>query len=297
MNHGQVDVSNSMSARQLSSSGSCCGPTVPTLELSHADGRSGAGGVLVTLAAVPSLPVLSCQQLPVLPRYWSHQKSVRPVGDVPGAVGLHGPVGRPAHHVAVELVPVRGRRRHRGRVAARQQRRVDSRRPADDLVGHREDHRAAPPVVVEVVVANDVVVAARRSTGRCRRERGRTGRRPSPGTYGIEVVRVEVVVLDQVRVLREAGVAGRREDVGRESERVVVEVVVVDVGGVAVGARVAAGVVVRVAVADLLAVAELRIDARVALIARCRRPRPDTGPSRRCRRPRSSASGRGPRRT
>ena len=60
--------------------------------------------------------------------------------------------------------------------------------------------------------------------------------------------------------------AGRREHVGREAERVVVEVVVVDVGGVAVGARVAAGVVVRVAVADLLAVAELRVDARVALV-------------------------------
>ena len=55
---------------------------------------------------------------------------------------------------------------------------------------------------------------------------------------------------------------GRREDVGREAERVVVEVVVVDVGGVAVRARVAARVVVRVAVADLLAVAELRVDPR-----------------------------------
>ena len=78
VNHGQLDVLNSMSARQLSSSGSCCGPTVPMLELSHADGSSGPGGVLVTLPAEPSFPVLSCQQLPVLPRYWSHQKSVRP---------------------------------------------------------------------------------------------------------------------------------------------------------------------------------------------------------------------------
>ena len=79
VNHGQLAVSNSMSARQLSSSGSCCGPPVPMLEPSHIGGRSGAGGVLVTLTAVPSLPLLSCQQLPVLPRYWSHQKSVRPV--------------------------------------------------------------------------------------------------------------------------------------------------------------------------------------------------------------------------
>ena len=82
-----------MSARQLSSSGSCSGPIVPMLELSHADGRSGAGGVLVTLSGVPSLPVLSCQQLPVLPRYWSHQKSVRPVVTSPVPLGCTVPPG------------------------------------------------------------------------------------------------------------------------------------------------------------------------------------------------------------
>ena len=63
------------------------------LVLSHAEGRSGAGGVLVTLAAVPSLPVLSCQQLPVLPAYWSHQKSVRPVVTSPVPFGSTVPSG------------------------------------------------------------------------------------------------------------------------------------------------------------------------------------------------------------
>src|SRR5207247_2517046 len=71
----------------------CGGPTVPTLEESHADGSSGDGGVLVTPAAVPSLPVLSCQQLPVLPRNWSHQKSVRPVARSPVPLGLTVPSG------------------------------------------------------------------------------------------------------------------------------------------------------------------------------------------------------------
>lgn len=50
---------------------------------------------------------------------------------------------------------------------------------------------------------------------------------------GVEVVRGEVVVLDQAGVLRETGMAGGGEDVGREPERVVVEVVV----DVAVGVR------------------------------------------------------------
>ena len=82
-----------MSAKQLSSSCSCAGPPVPTLVLSHADGRIGAMGVLVTLAAVPSLPVLSCQQLPVLAVYWSHQKSVRPVATSPVPLGSTVPSG------------------------------------------------------------------------------------------------------------------------------------------------------------------------------------------------------------
>lgn len=68
VNQGQLWVSKVMSPRQLASSDSC-GPPVPMLELSHADGKNGAGGVLVTPAAVPSLPRLSCQQLPVLPEY------------------------------------------------------------------------------------------------------------------------------------------------------------------------------------------------------------------------------------
>ena len=55
-----------------------------------------------------------------------------------------------------------------------------------------------------------------------------------------------------------------REHVGREAERVVVEVVVIDVRGVPVGARVAAIVVMGVAVADLLAVAELGVVLLVA---------------------------------
>ena len=155
---------------------------------------------------------------------------------------------------------------------------------------------AAPPVVVEAVVANDVVVAARDPQAGAD---GNGDRRDDVRArhVRVEVVRVEVVVLDQVRVLREARVAGRREDVGRESERVVVEVVVVDLGGVAVGAGVAAGVVVRVAEADLLAVAERRVDARVALVAGVGAGARVEARSRRCRRPRSSASGRGPRRT
>src|SRR2546426_4619819 len=74
VNHGHAAGSSfsswfSMAAKQAVSSCSCAGPPVPTLELSHADGRTGAGGTLVTLPAVPSLPMLSCQQLPVFPEY------------------------------------------------------------------------------------------------------------------------------------------------------------------------------------------------------------------------------------
>ena len=74
---------------------------------------------------------------------------------------------------------------------------------------------------------------------------------------GVEVVRVEVVVLEQVGVLREAGVAGRGEDVRREAHRVVVDGVVVEPDGVAVGPRVAERAVAHVAVAELGAVAAL----------------------------------------
>ena len=178
VNHGQVDVSNSMSARQLSSSGSCCGPTVPMLELSHAEGSSGAGGVLVTLSVVPYLPVLSCQQLPVVPRYWSHQKSVRPVGHVARAVRLDNALlGGPAHHVAVELVPVRGRGRYRGRVAAGELRRVDSRR-----VRRRPGRAPRTPSCRAASCPRSGCCerccrCRRRSTGRCRREPGRSRHR------------------------------------------------------------------------------------------------------------------------
>ena len=67
--------------------------------------------------------------------------------------------------------------------------------------------------------------------------------------------------------------AGRREHVGAETEAVVVEVVVIDVRGTTVGARVAREVVVGVAEADLLAVPEHRIETRVTTCARLR-PRP-----------------------
>ena len=56
MNHGHALVSNVMSAKQFSSSASCCGPPVPTLVLSHAVGSSGSSGVLVTLAGRAVLP-------------------------------------------------------------------------------------------------------------------------------------------------------------------------------------------------------------------------------------------------
>ena len=57
--------------------------------------------------------------------------------DVTGAVRLDR-AEQPrllAHHIAVEVVPVGGRRRHGGRAAAGEQRRVDPGGPADDLVG------------------------------------------------------------------------------------------------------------------------------------------------------------------
>ena len=162
-----------------------------------------------------------------------------PGRDVPGAIWRDRPVGRPAHNVAVNLIPIGGRGGHGGRVAAGQQRRVDPSGTAHHLVGHSKDHHAAPPVVVEVVVADHIVIAARNP------QAGADGNRDRGHDVGsldirIEVVRVEVVVLDQVGVLGVAGVSGCGEDIGRESQRVVIEVVVVDVGRAAVGAGVAA---------------------------------------------------------
>lgn len=58
---------------------------------------------------------------------------------------------------------------------------------------------------------------------------------------------------------------GRVEDVCREAERVVIKVVVIDVSRISVGPGVAAGIVVRITEADLLAVAEIGIDLPVAL--------------------------------
>lgn len=58
---------------------------------------------------------------------------------------------------------------------------------------------------------------------------------------------------------------GRVEDVRREAERVVIKVVVIDVSRISVGPGVAAGIVVRITEADLLAVAEIGIDLPVAL--------------------------------
>ena len=83
VNHGQVEFSELQSSSSATFALLAGGPT--SGELPQSDGRlSGAGAVgdgsPVTLAAVPSLPVLSCQQFPlllgsvVIPP-WSHQKS------------------------------------------------------------------------------------------------------------------------------------------------------------------------------------------------------------------------------
>src|SRR5690242_8991176 len=82
VNQSQVFVSKLMSAKQLSSSCSCTGPPVPTLEAQSSGRKPGSdtpgcglvGGVLVKLARFPLTPVFASgpvliQQLPVFPAY------------------------------------------------------------------------------------------------------------------------------------------------------------------------------------------------------------------------------------
>src|SRR5680860_581552 len=76
LNQSHAPVPTEKSARQLPSSASWRGPPRPAL-VSQSEGR--LAGVLVMLAPLPAFPVLSYQQLPVLPLNSSHQKSV-PLG-------------------------------------------------------------------------------------------------------------------------------------------------------------------------------------------------------------------------
>ena len=127
----------------------------------HVRRRERAGGSPVQLALVPSVPMLSYQQLPVLRR-----ELVPPEVD---AVGLH--------LAARARCPSRCRSsgcRTRSRPRSWACRSALAGRTAD-RVGHSEQHRPAAPVVVDLVVAR-----------RCRRCRPRSGSPTPSGTPTVD---------------------------------------------------------------------------------------------------------------
>ncbi len=215
---------------------------------------------------VVTLP-LSNQQLFSCAAASSHQKST--------PFGSRSPSSALPHDVAVLAVAVRDR--------------VGAAR-AGQCVRHVEQHGAAAPVVPDPVAADLVAVAARDHDAHADRHRdARLHVRPL--LVGVEVVRVDVVVLEHRAVLRVARMTAGEEGVGGDAGRVVVEVVVHDPGGVAHRARVADRVVVHVAARDQLVQAPgalsgllaglrrgARVDAGVAVTPSPRSPSSPHGP-------------------